>query len=89
VEFICHQAYGAFYAYCNTRESLPHSPSSPCQNFDGSLSRSSIYAKAARGEFPRPVSLGARAVGWLSSDVEGWIADRVKLSRDKSSEDAR
>jgi prophage regulatory protein len=45
------------------------------------LSRSSIYAFVARGDFPAPVSLGARAVGWNSDAVETWIAGRIAQSR--------
>ena len=45
------------------------------------LSRSTIYAKIAAGEFPEPISLGARAVGWLSDDVEAWLVARVEASR--------
>jgi prophage regulatory protein len=45
------------------------------------LSRSSIYFRVAEGTFPRPVSLGARAVGWLESDIQEWLRQRVELSR--------
>lgn len=45
------------------------------------LSRSAIYQKISRQEFPRPVQLGARAVGWLESEIEGWIEERVEHSR--------
>lgn len=45
------------------------------------LSRSSIYAKIARGEFPPPVSLGARAVAWLDDEITEWISDRVDATR--------
>jgi prophage regulatory protein len=31
-------------------------------------SRSTIYLKVARNEFPQPVSLGARAVAWVESE---------------------
>lgn len=41
------------------------------------LSRSAIYAAISHGEFPRPVSLGARAVGWLNSEVENWLKERA------------
>ena len=41
------------------------------------LSRSSIYAGVQAGTFPAPVSLGARAVGWLDSAVTEWIEQRV------------
>jgi prophage regulatory protein len=45
------------------------------------LSRSAIYLKIAEGTFPKPISLGARAVGWLDAEVEEWLSDRIKLSR--------
>jgi len=45
------------------------------------LSRSSIYAKVKEGSFPRYISLGARSVGWLESEVQAWIDERVKASR--------
>lgn len=44
-------------------------------------SRSSIYNYMAKGEFPKPVRLGTRAIGWLESDIEQWIASRVEDSR--------
>jgi len=40
------------------------------------LSRSTIYAMIAAGEFPRPVRLGKRAVGWRESDIAEWLASR-------------
>ena len=45
------------------------------------LSRSSIYAAIARGEFPRQVSLGARAVGWIEAEVLAWVEKRISVSR--------
>ena len=39
------------------------------------LGRSTIYAKVAAGEFPSPMKLGRRAVGWRSSDIEKWLKD--------------
>jgi prophage regulatory protein len=41
------------------------------------LSRSTIYLRIAQGEFPRPVSLGGRAVGWPASDVAALNAARI------------
>jgi prophage regulatory protein len=40
------------------------------------LSRSTIYDWMKRGEFPQPVALGARLVGWRESDIEAWMAAR-------------
>ena len=41
------------------------------------LSRSTIYLRIAQGVFPRPVSLGARAVGWPASEVAALNAARI------------
>jgi prophage regulatory protein len=38
------------------------------------LSEASIYRKIEEGKFPKPVSLGGRAVGWRVADIEEWIA---------------
>jgi prophage regulatory protein len=45
------------------------------------LSRSTIYALIKAGQFKAPIALGARAVGWLESDVSDFIDSRVKASR--------
>jgi prophage regulatory protein len=48
------------------------------------LCRSAIYQHVADGSFPRPVSLGARAVGWIESEIETWISRKIKESRDRT-----
>ncbi len=45
------------------------------------LTRSTIYQKIAEGVFPKPVKLSSRAVGWLESDIQGWLQARVDASR--------
>lgn len=35
-----------------------------------------LYSAMARGEFPRPVRLTGRNVGWRSADVAEWLASR-------------
>lgn len=45
------------------------------------LSRSMAYMLLRDGLFPKPISLGLRAVGWLESEIDRWIADRVQQSR--------
>jgi prophage regulatory protein len=42
------------------------------------LSRSSIYNRIAKGEFPAGFSLGGRARGWLERDVEAWILSQAE-----------
>jgi prophage regulatory protein len=45
------------------------------------LSRSTVYQWVSEGRFPKPVSLGARAVGWVESDIEEWISRQIEDSR--------
>lgn len=45
------------------------------------LSRSSIYLRISEGRFPKPVSLGARAVGWLESEITEWLNRRIEAGR--------
>jgi prophage regulatory protein len=45
------------------------------------LSRSTIYLRVSEGTFPRPVSLGRRAVGWLEAEIQEWLQRRVEASR--------
>jgi prophage regulatory protein len=47
------------------------------------LARSTLYERIQAGTFPAQISLGPRAVGWLESDVEAWIAGRPKHSWDE------
>ena len=52
------------------------------------LSRSTIYLRVSEGTFPRPVSLGARAVGWLESEIEAWLSALVQRSRKLTDENS-
>ncbi len=42
------------------------------------LGRTSIYKFIAEGTFPKSVSLGDRAVGWISTEIDEWIAERIR-----------
>lgn len=48
------------------------------------LSRSTIYLRVAQGNFPKPVSLGSRAVGWVDSEIADWVTQRIQQSRHQS-----
>lgn len=50
------------------------------------LSRSTIYELISRDEFPPQISLGRRSVGWLESEIQDWINDRIKVSRQRDHE---
>jgi prophage regulatory protein len=45
------------------------------------LSRSTIYLRVSQGTFPKPVSLGGRAVGWLEAEIQEWLQRRIEASR--------
>lgn len=45
------------------------------------LARSTIYLKVEQGQFPKPIKLGARAVGWTSDSIDRWIDGRVRASQ--------
>ena len=48
------------------------------------LSRSTIYLMIKNGKFPNNVKIGARAVGWVDSDLQSWIEGRI--AKDKVAE---
>ena len=54
------------------------------------LSRSSIYARLRQNPkrpgdydptFPKPISVGAKAVGWIEAEVEAWLVAQINKSR--------
>lgn len=44
------------------------------------FSRSTIYAKIARGEFPAPIRISENRVAWDSAAIDNWIADKLQLA---------
>ncbi|WP_456417380.1 helix-turn-helix transcriptional regulator [Thiolapillus sp.] len=45
------------------------------------LSRSTIYLRISEGSFPKPISLGGRAVGWIEAEVNDWLNQQIEASR--------
>ena len=45
------------------------------------LSRSMIYQLEAERRFPRRVRIGLRAVGWVESEVQVWLASHIQRNR--------
>jgi len=41
------------------------------------MPRSTIYDKMSKGEFPRAVKIGGRAVGWLETEIAQWQEARI------------
>ena len=46
------------------------------------IGRSTLYDWMARGEFPQPVKLGARLVGWKESTISAWLDAREPRTAD-------
>jgi prophage regulatory protein len=54
------------------------------------LSRSCIYKLIAAGNFPKPISLSVRAVGWDSRAVEAFLTARIQASlQEQANRDSR
>jgi prophage regulatory protein len=45
------------------------------------LSRSVLYSKISKGEFPKQINLSERSIGFLEDEVNGWIDERIRVSR--------
>lgn len=41
-------------------------------------SRGRIYEAIGKGQFPTPVRIGPRAVGFVEGEIEAWIEARVR-----------
>ena len=55
----------------------------PSVKSESGLSRSTIYLHIAQGLWTKPVSLGARAVGWPSSEVAALNSARIAGKTDE------
>ncbi len=54
------------------------------------LSRSTIYARLTHNPerpgdydetFPKPIKIGAKAIGWISHEVDAWLSAQITKSR--------
>ena len=45
------------------------------------LGRSSIYAMASKGEFPKPIKIELRSSAWLENEIRDWVRDKILESR--------
>lgn len=41
------------------------------------LGHATIYERMARGDFPKPVPLGGRRVGWIDAEIAEWQNKRI------------
>ncbi len=45
------------------------------------LARSTIYLRISQGTFPKQISLGGRAIGWVENEIEAWLSNQIEQSR--------
>ncbi|KFC91061.1 MULTISPECIES: helix-turn-helix transcriptional regulator [Hafnia] len=53
---------------------------SECRQLTG-LARTTRYQLEKAGKFPQRRKLGGRSIGWMLSEVQYWIANQPKVSR--------
>lgn len=46
------------------------------------ISRTSIYDAMKKGEFPACVKVGGRSSAWVKSEIDEWIRECIRSSRD-------
>lgn len=49
------------------------------------FSRSTVYRLIQQAGFPKPIKLTVRSSGWLESDINQWIDNRIKARNSKAS----
>ena len=42
-----------------------------------------IYRLISRNEFPSPIKIGDRAIGFVESEIDAWIDEKIYFSRNK------
>jgi len=44
------------------------------------LSKATLWRLVKTGDFPRPIKLSERAVGWKASEIDAWIESRPRTT---------
>lgn len=47
------------------------------------LRRSAIYTRIRAGHFPKQVSIGKNSTAWIEAEVQDWINNQIRASRDE------
>jgi prophage regulatory protein len=43
------------------------------------LPRSTLYLYIKTNQFPRPIKLGVRSVGWVKEEIDEWLAKKIGM----------
>jgi predicted DNA-binding transcriptional regulator AlpA len=49
------------------------------------LARSTIYKLISENRFPKQIKLTSFSSGWLQSEVDSWVSERIAISRNEES----
>ena len=63
------------------RSNHSHSDSPPSGLRDIGPSTQRLYERIARGESPKPVTIGSAAVRWIEAEVVAWVQQQIDASR--------
>jgi prophage regulatory protein len=48
------------------------------------ISNGYLYELIRKGQFPKPISLGSRAVGWVDTEVQEWVENKITQRNETS-----
>ena len=49
--------------------------------------KSQVYKLVKQGRFPKPIKLGERGSGWLTSEIDAWLQSRVDIRDEDANND--
>jgi len=49
-----------------------------------SISVPQVYKLVGLGRFPKPIKLGERGSGWLTSEIDAWLQSRVDARNEEA-----
>ena len=52
------------------------------------ITKSTVYRLMRCGAFPEPIQVGPRAVRWVESELEAWLASRPRASGESADRSA-
>jgi predicted DNA-binding transcriptional regulator AlpA len=47
------------------------------------LARSTIYKLISENRFPKQIKLTSFSSGWLQSEIDSWVSERIAISRNE------
>ena len=43
------------------------------------IPRSTLYLYIKKNQFPKPVKIGVRSVGWIKTEIDEWLIKRIDM----------